>query len=363
MDQFRLLNQTRQSTEYSCGASALRSVLSYWGSQVDEAELIKLLGTSEDVGTYPEDIVRGARALGFDAEAVDNLTLDAVQKFTATGSPMIALGQVWRSRQKSNTSVIDDWDDGHYIVVLGVDQDYVYFQDPYIRMSKGFVPRGTFEALWHQAMGGDLVRNPKLLHLGIFIRGKEPAPSKPAKELDISAIDYQKMGSMNLIVTQFHGVLLPYDFLDELRDIWKTGNVRPNAFILLTKDENGRISGLEGSALQEEGDEIAINALVAVIASSSITGFGSSLSRAQAAVKAATTGDFGLSADDIRRVAQNLLPNHSAIIGLFENVWERRFKEVAGKHGGGVIDQRLISPDALAKAAGQLIAAGGTDSA
>ena len=28
--QFRLLRQTRQMTEYSCGASALQSVLSYW---------------------------------------------------------------------------------------------------------------------------------------------------------------------------------------------------------------------------------------------------------------------------------------------------------------------------------------------
>jgi predicted double-glycine peptidase len=337
-------------------------VLSYWGRQVEEAELMKLLGTSEEVGTYPEDIVRGARALGFDAEAVDNLSLDAVEKFTATGSPMIALGQVWRSQQKSKESVVDDWDDGHYIVVLGVDRDYVYFQDPYIRMSKGFVPRARFEALWHQAMGGDLAKNPKLMHLGIFVRGKKPAPSKRAKELDISSIDYGKMGSMNLIVTQFRGVLLPYDFLAELRDIWTSGHVRPNAFIFLTKDEDGNVSGLEGSGLQEEDDEAAINVLIALIAGKGIGSPKLALSRAQAALKEATTGDFGLSAADIRRIAGNLPPSHSAIIGLFENVWERTFKEVARKNDGGVIDQRLISPGALAKAAGELIAAGGTDS-
>jgi predicted double-glycine peptidase len=366
MEQFRLLNQTRQSTEYSCGASALRSVLSYWGKQVDEAELMKLLGTSEDVGTYPEDIVRGARALGFDAEAVDNLTLEAVEKFTATGSPMIALGQVWRSRRQSSASVADDWDDGHYIVVLGVDRDYVYFQDPYIRMSKAFVPRKTFEAHWHQVMGGDLIRNPKLIHLGIFIRGSRPAPPKQAKELDISGIDYRKyrkMGSLNLIVTQFRGVLLPYDFLDELRDIWKNGNVRPNAFIFLTKDEEGNVSGLEGSALQEEEDAAAINALIAMITARSIGGPELVLSRAEAAVKATEAGDFGVSAGDIRRIAQNLPPNHSAVVGLFENVWERRFREVAEKNDGGVIDQRLISANTLAKMASELLAAGGKDSA
>jgi predicted double-glycine peptidase len=78
MDQFRLLKRTRQVTEYSCGASALQSVLSYWGRDVDEEELMKLLHTTSEAGTYPEDIVRGARALGFEAQAKENLTLDEV---------------------------------------------------------------------------------------------------------------------------------------------------------------------------------------------------------------------------------------------------------------------------------------------
>ncbi len=43
MSQFRLLKQTRQMTEYSpAGASALQSVLNYWGSDVDEEMLMTL---------------------------------------------------------------------------------------------------------------------------------------------------------------------------------------------------------------------------------------------------------------------------------------------------------------------------------
>jgi predicted double-glycine peptidase len=354
------LNQTRQSTEFSCGASALRSVLSYWGTDVDEAELMKLLGTNSDVGTFPDDIVRGARALGFEAEARDHLTLEAVEEFTATGNPMIALGQVWRSHRQSGASVEDEWDNGHYFLVLGVDGEYVYFQDPYIRMSKGFVPRKTFEALWHQIMGGEIAQNPKLIHLGIFVRGKKPAPPKAGKEVDTSSIDYRKMGSLNLIVTQFRGELLPYDFLDELRDIWNSQHVRPNAFIFLRKDKDGNVSGMEGSGLQEEEDAAAMNALVAIIANRSLGGPEPARSRAQAAVQAAAAGDFGLAAADIRRIAEKLPPEHSAIVGLFENVWERRFKQAAGKHDGAVISQRLISPEALADAARELIGAGGS---
>jgi uncharacterized protein len=355
MEQFRLLKRTRQVTEYSCGASALQSVLSYWGRDVDEAELMKLLHTTSEVGTYPEDIVRGARALGFEAQAKENLTLDEVAEFTSGGNPMIALGQVWRSQSGSARSAEEDWDNGHYIVVLGVDADYVYFQDPYMRMSKAFVPRKTFEAHWHQVMGGDLKSNPKLMHLGIFVRGEKPAERESAGDVDISSLDFRKIGSLNLLITQFRGFLLPYDFLNELRDLWKNEGVRPNAFIFIRKDKDGNVSGMEGSGLQEDEDATAMNVLIAAVTSRSIGGAGSRTSRVESAIKAAAEGDFGLSAADIQKMARKLPPDHSVIIGLFENVWERKFKEVAGKYAGAVTDQRLISPEALAKAASTLV--------
>ena len=76
MKNFRLLKRTRQVTEYSCGASALQSVLAYWGKDIDEHELMALMGTTEEEGTYPDKMVHAARALGFEAEAREGLTLD-----------------------------------------------------------------------------------------------------------------------------------------------------------------------------------------------------------------------------------------------------------------------------------------------
>jgi uncharacterized protein len=357
VEQFRLLKQTRQCTEYSCGASALQMVLSYWGRDVAETDLMKLLKTTPEAGTYPEDIVSGAQALGFEARVKENLNLGEVAKFTADGKPMIALAQVWRSQSGSTGSVTEEWDNGHYIVVLGVDASYVYFQDPYIRMSKAFVPRKAFEDHWHQVMGGDLERNPKLIHLGIFIRGEKPARRRRLWTAeDIVSPDFKTIGSLNMIVTQFRGFLLPYDFLNDLRDLWKSKDVRPNAFIFLRKDNDGSVSGMEGSGLQDVDDAIATNAVVAAVASQGIGSARSRHARIRSAVRAAAEGDFGLSARDIRRIARKLPPGHSTIIGLFENVWERKFKEIAEKHAGAVIDQRLISSDALVKAASEFLA-------
>lgn len=70
---------------------------------------------------------------------------------------------------------------------------------------------------------------------------------------------------------------------------------------------------------------------------------------AESAARAAAEGDFGLSDQELHRIADKLPPEHSAIIVLFENLWERTFREVAAKYAGTVISQRLIGADQLAR--------------
>jgi hypothetical protein len=347
MSNFRLLTRTRQITEYSCGASALQAVLSYWGHDLDETAIMKIIGTSEDVGTYPENIVRGVRALGLEAEARENLTLEEVRRF---GHPMIALCQVWRSQRSSAPRPEDDWDNGHYIVVLGVDDEYVYFQDPYLRMGKAFVTQRTFERHWHQIMGGEAAGNPKLLHLGILIRGERPAPAVAA----LGQLDFYRLGSLNLMVTEYPRVMLPFDFLDELRDVWASSAVRPDAFVMVCKDADGNLSAMEGGRLENAEDAPEVNALLAAIASRRVGVPESAGASADAAARAAATGDFGLSVEHIRAIAAQMPADHTVIIVLFENVWERQFREIVRKYGGSLRAQSFLSPEELVKQAREL---------
>jgi predicted double-glycine peptidase len=352
MTQFRLLRQTRQMTEYSCGASALQSVLSYWGREVDEQALMELIGTNAEVGTFPEDLVRGARSLGFHAEAKEGLTLEDVRQSTTLGHPVIALAQLWRSQKDTPASVAEEWDCGHYIVVLAVDDDYVYFQDPYVRMGKGFVPRKTFEDHWHQIMGGrDLARSGELIHLAIFVRGDEP-PRKPTGHDGSPLPDLSRLGSVNVLNVSFAEHLLPFDFLDDLRS-WLVDHeeiLRADAFVLVRKDAEGRVSAMQGGRLRDTQDALEVNVLIAAMAAESIGGTADQVrSRMQAAIRAASTGDFGFSANDLRRVAERLPASQSEVIIMFENVWERRFRDTVQKHNGTVTDQRLVPAAAIAK--------------
>ena len=265
---------------------------------------------------------------------------------------MIALAQVWRSERDADRPVEDDWDDGHYVVVLAVDNDYVYFQDPFIRMSKAFMPRKTFEDHWHQVMGGDVERNPKLIHLGIIVRGQRPSKAIVERKPDVSALDFSKFGSLNLIVTEFDRYLLPFDFLDALQGIWQDGNVRPNAFIFLRRDGDGNLSGMEGSRLEKEEDIVAMNAAIAAITERSLGTPGRVSSSALSAIRSATEGDFGLPVEELKRIGEKLAPNHSAVIAIVENVWEQKLRDIAKRYGGRVINQQLMSSDDVAKAAG-----------
>lgn len=65
----------RQAEHYSCGASSMQAVLSYWGLDSFEADLRVYLNTSPHHGTYHWDMVRVAQDLGLEAEWKDNLTI------------------------------------------------------------------------------------------------------------------------------------------------------------------------------------------------------------------------------------------------------------------------------------------------
>jgi len=340
MTQFRLLKQTRQLTEYSCGASALQSVASHWGLEIGEEDLMKLLGTNAEVGTFPEDLARGARALGLHAEWRENATLDEVAGSTSMGHPVIALAQLWRSEKDTPASAADEWDCGHYIVVLSVDRSFVYFQDPYISMGKGFVPRAVFEEHWHQIMGGAaLARSPRLVHVAIFVSGKEEARRSKEGMVPAPKIDFSGLGPVSVVNVNFGRYLLPFDFLDELRGFDDGGT---SAFVLLRKDELGRVSGMQGGRVRDASDAIQLNALIAALAARATDGDESLPATAHAAARAAAAGDFGLAAVDLKRRAGMLSPGTSEIVLLVENGRKEHVAAAAERHGGRIAGQKFV---------------------
>jgi predicted double-glycine peptidase len=181
---------TRQSFDYSCAASALQSVLVYWGIDIGENELIKLLNTTSAYGTDENDIVRVARQMGLEAELKDNITLADLEQSIDMGIPVIVNCQSWRGSAYSNASWANDCYDGHYLVVIGIDEKNVYLEDPYMLGSRGFIQRQEFLERWHNSWNTDLWCNKtKQYHLGIFIRGDKPSPPRQFIRIDGTAFN------------------------------------------------------------------------------------------------------------------------------------------------------------------------------
>ena len=175
---------TRQSTEYSCGAAAMQAVLGYWGRDIGEEDVREMLNTNEVSGTYPDDIIRVAKALGLQAEYKENMSMANLENYVAEGIPVIVDCQAWRSVSQYNESWADTWYNGHWLVVIGIDENNVTLEDPYILGDRGFMSREEFLARWHNVRGLDETDTGKQIHMGIAIRGERPYSTSGFRHVD-----------------------------------------------------------------------------------------------------------------------------------------------------------------------------------
>ena len=261
------------------------------------------------------------------------------------------MGQAWISREEAEKAVTDDWEHGHYEIILSVDKENVYFEDPYVRMGKGFMPRQEFEKHWHNIGGKTPDDTSKQMHVGIFIRGEKPAKAQSYEQIDSTKLDFSNLSALHVVFTSFKGEILPYDISniqEEVRPLFEGGLIRSVAFLLLRKNKEGRLSAVEGGSLQEEDEIKEINALLAMLAGLPLGSEESLKARAQDSVKAGNGGDFGFTMRDILRMGEQLPNDCSAFIFILEHLWGKKFKDILIKHGGVLVSQQIITADKLA---------------
>jgi predicted double-glycine peptidase len=175
----------RQSSDYTCGAAALQAVLAYWGTTEREDRLAARLNSTPEAGVNPLGIVRVAREFGLSADLREGLDLADLEAALASGTTAIVDLQAWRDRTDIPWS--ETWEDGHYMVLLGMDAKDLYFEDPSLLGSRGTIPRSEFVDRWHDYEGAPPLdpTDRKYVHAAIFIRGNghSPAPPPPVERV------------------------------------------------------------------------------------------------------------------------------------------------------------------------------------
>lgn len=158
--------QIKQSSQKSCGAAAMTSVIKYWNAEstVTEPALIKNHPPESKQG-YPllqlKDVAEAEGLLAF-ALGMDREPLGQVLEHVAAGRPVIAALELPKGRyfgdavpvietiDRRTVTGLGDKTKAHYVVVMGASADRVLLMDPqygYVDISQA-----EFTLFW-KAMG------------------------------------------------------------------------------------------------------------------------------------------------------------------------------------------------------------------
>ncbi len=162
----------QQKQDFSCGAAATLLLMRYWCvdtyENAAEADLYEPLRTTRANGTEPEPMVELFHRSGLQAEyRTTTVRIDELERAVIAGEPPIVDLQAWSDRTDPWAQT---WDAGHYVVMVGYDEDRLYFADPSRATPGGyaFLLRGELDDRWHD-LSGEL--DTPLERMTIFVRG------------------------------------------------------------------------------------------------------------------------------------------------------------------------------------------------
>ncbi len=76
------------------------------------------------------------------------MTISLLENSLDQKRPVIVLIQAWKD-DDDPIPYPSNFDNGHYVVAIGYDRDYIYFEDPWIHGSLTYMSRSDLYDRWH----------------------------------------------------------------------------------------------------------------------------------------------------------------------------------------------------------------------
>jgi len=175
--------ELRQVFNYDCGASALQSVMVFYGIELREDFILEQLEAQHtdifDNGVHISAIIKMANDYGINAELKQSLQAADLIKFIKNESPVIILLQAWRD-ENNKIKWSDDYRDGHYVVAIGYTNDKIIFEDP-SSFTRTFLSFDELNERWH-AIDDDGKKNIK--SQAIIFSGQKDFDSNDLKHMN-----------------------------------------------------------------------------------------------------------------------------------------------------------------------------------
>lgn len=161
-----------QTTSYTCGSTSTAALLQGFGFAVTEMSMTEELHSNNEVGTYYGEIVSALLRRGFSASARNGWTISQIREVLVRGGVVMVCYQAWK---EDDGPWVLRWQDGHYSVVIGLDDTNIFLMDPsqddgYF----GYIPLVEFEARWRDIDGTDATGVP-VVRFGISVERSDPS--------------------------------------------------------------------------------------------------------------------------------------------------------------------------------------------
>ncbi len=131
-----------------CGPASLKIVFDYYGLEKSEQELAQLAEVVNGIGAGDRDLVHVAETLGFKTFVKNESDFSDIEMWLAKGVPVIV---DWFTRGRTEYPLAE-MADGHYSVVVGLDDEKIYLQDPEIGGLRE-IARNDFMKVWFDFAG------------------------------------------------------------------------------------------------------------------------------------------------------------------------------------------------------------------
>ena len=135
----------RQAFDWNCGTTSMNMILSFYGHDVREDGLIKISKATPEEGAPIEGLKDIARKYGLKFKE-GTFTTNDLKRHIDMGWPTLLMIQAWSTQD--NPDWANEWDQGHYTVCVGYDDNRLFFADP-SSIHKTYIPIGALNSRWH----------------------------------------------------------------------------------------------------------------------------------------------------------------------------------------------------------------------
>lgn len=165
------------------------------------------------------------------------------------------------------------------------------------------------------------------------------------------------IGPVQLVVIGLQNEKLKGQVARELHRASEKGTIRVLDALAIQKTTDGDVVSLGASDLTPD-ERMEYGAVIGALMGYGATGTGEGAETgAELGAVAFADRNFGLSAEDIQDIADDIPPGRTALLVLFEHRWAVELKEAVADAGGFVMAQGMVRPEDLIAFGADLAAA------